>query len=143
MFDMKSGKSAALSANLTVAANTQTTALVDMQGYNAMTAIVNTGTITTAGSGITFKLQHSDSTLGSSFVDVPAEQFVGTATAVTLDTQDNVCLGSIGYVGNLRYVRLAAVGAASSNGVVFAQFVRERSGISEPVAPVFTLTAAT
>jgi hypothetical protein len=26
---------------------------------------------------------------------------------------------------------------------VFAQFVRERSGISEPVTAVFTLTAAT
>jgi hypothetical protein len=143
MFDMKSGKSAALSANLTVANNTQNTALVDMQGFNALTAIVNTGTITAAGSGITFKLQHSDTTVAGSFEDVPAGQFVGTATAVTLDTQDNVCLGSIGYVGNKRYVRLTAVGAASSNGVVFAQFVRERSGVSSPVAGAFTLTAAT
>jgi hypothetical protein len=143
MFDMKSGKSAALSANLTVAANTQTTALVDMQGYNALTAIVNTGTITAAGSGITFKLQHSDTTAAVDFTDCAASEVVGSATAVTTDGQDNVCLGSIGYVGNKRYVRLAAVGAATSNGVVFAQFVRERSGISEPVTAVFTLTAAT
>jgi hypothetical protein len=143
MFDMKSAKSAALSANLTVGANTQNTALADMQGYNALTVLVNTGTVTAAGAGITFRLQHSDTTLGSSFEDVPAGQFVGSATPVTLDTQDNVALGSIGYVGNRRYVRLAATGGAGANGVVFAQFVLERSGISEPVAPVVALVAAT
>jgi hypothetical protein len=143
MFDMKSDVSFGRSANLTVGNNTQTTALVDMQGFEALTAIVNTNTITAFGAGITFKLQHSDSTAAASFVDCTAAEVIGAVDPVASDADDDKLMGTVGYRGNKRYVRLAAVGTASTNGVLNVIFMRSRATGSRPVAPVFALTAAT
>lgn len=143
MFDTKSDVGYARSANLTVGNNTQVTALVDMQGFSALTALVNTNTITASGAGITFKLQHSDSTVAGTFGDCTADEVIGSVTPVGADTDDDRLMGTVGYRGNKRYVRLAAVGTASTNGVLNVIFARSRGGAAKPVAPTFALTAAT
>lgn len=143
MFDTKSDVGYARSANLTVGNNTQVTALVDMQGFSALTALVNTNTITAFGAGITFKLQHSDSTVAGTFADCTADEVIGSVTPVGADADDDRLMGTVGYRGNKRYVRLAAVGTASTNGILNVIFARSRGGASQPVAPTFALTAAT
>lgn len=145
MFDTRSENSVARSANLTVGNNTQSSALADMLGYQALEVFANTNAITAAGGGITFKLQHSDTTVAASFVDVPAGQFTGTIAAVAADADDDsLRAGSLSYLGNKRYVRAQAVGSASANGILFFVFQRAKpSSASAPVTKAFTLTAAT
>jgi hypothetical protein len=142
VFDMKSDLNFVRAANLTVGNNTQNSALIDMKGWEALTVLVETGTITAAGAGITFKLQHSDTTVGSDFVDCTASEVIGSVPAVTLDSEDTIAVGTVGYRGNKRYVRLVAVGSASANGVVHAVYVRGRPH-SAPVAAIGATTAAT
>jgi len=145
MKDTRSGNSVARSANLTVGNNAQNSALVDMKGYQGLEVFANTNTVTAAGAGISFKLQHSDSTAAGTFVDVPAAQVSGAIANITLDTEDDMLgSGSINYLGNRRYVRAVATGGASTNGVLFFIFQRGApSSASQPVAKNFTLTAAT
>lgn len=143
-FDMRSDMQVGRSANLTVGNNTQSTALVDMADFEGLTAIVNTNTITAFGAGITFKLQHSDTTVAGGFADCTAAEVIGSVTAVLADADDDKLMGTIGYRGGKRYVRLQAVGSASANGVVNVFFVRTRNAsVSAPLSPLFTLTAAT
>ena len=143
MFDMKSDLNFTRAANLTVGNNTQNSALIDMQGWSALTVVCHTAAITAAGANITFKLQHSDTTVGSSFADCTTDEVIGAADPVDDDADDNLIKGTIGYRGNKRYVRLVAVGSASANGIVFAEYVRGRSTTSRPVVSVGTTTAAT
>ena len=72
-------------------------ALIDRRGYSSVTVYLATDAVTDAGTaaGFTMKLQHSDTTLGTDFVDVPAAGLVAglsgsTTVTVTLDTADNV-----------------------------------------------------
>jgi hypothetical protein len=144
MFDIASATSVARSANLTVGNNSQVSALVDMQGYEALEVFCNTNTITAFGAGITFKLTHSDSTVAGTFEDVPAALFNGAITAVGADTDDDKLMpGSLNYVGNKRYVRAVATGGASTNGILHFLFIRGKPTTSQPVPKNFTLTAAT
>jgi hypothetical protein len=145
MFDTRSDMQVARSANLTVGNNVQVTALVDMRGFKGLTAYVDTQTITAAGSGITFKLQHGDTTVGTAMVDVPAGQVLGSIDAVlSNDDDDKLMPGSLGYVGKKRYVRLVATGTASTNGILKAIFVRSKNdNVTAPLPSVFALTAAT
>jgi hypothetical protein len=145
MFDTRSDMQVARSANLTVGNNVQVTALVDMRGFKGLTAYVDTQTITAAGAGIAFKLQHINSTVAGTFVDVPAGQVLGAIDPVEDDADDDKLMpGSLGYVGKLRYVRLVATGGASTNGILKAIFVRSKNdNVTAPLASVFALTAAT
>jgi len=92
-------------------------ALIDMQGFAGLTAYLLTGTVTDAGdtAGFTMKLQHSDSVVGTSFVDVPADELIGSTLSVTVDTQDDLVIGGIGYVGKNRYVRAVFTGTTGTN----------------------------
>jgi hypothetical protein len=143
MFDQKSDLNFTRAANLTVGNNVQNSALIDMKGWSALTVLVEAETITAAGAGITFKLQHSNSTVAGTFEDCTAAEVIGAASAVTVDADDDKLMGTIGYRGNRRYVRLVATGGASTNGVVHAVFVRGRATTSSPVASIGTTTAAT
>ena len=143
MFDMKSDLNFTRAANLTVGNNTQNSALIDMQGWSALTVLVQTGAITAAGGGITFKLQHSDTTAAADFVDCSEAEVIGAAAPVDDDADDNLLKGAIGYRGLRRYVRLVAVGSASANGIVNAVYVRGRSTTTRPVGAIGATTAAT
>jgi hypothetical protein len=143
MFDITSDTTSIRTAPLTVGNNTQNAALCDRQGFEALDVAIFSNTITAAGAGITFKLQHSDTTVAGDFVDVPAGQFIDKSVAVDDDGDDNLCLGSIGYTGNLRYVRLVATGGASTNGVVFGVYNLMRAATKANADRVGATTAAT
>lgn len=93
----------------------------DRRGFDGLTVVLETGVVTDAGdaAGFTMKLQHSDTLVGTSFVDVPADQVVSDSTVVvTDDAADTVIAGAIGYVGGLRYVRALITGSTGTNAVV-------------------------
>lgn len=92
----------------------------DVRGFGSAAFDLHTGVVTDAGAaaGFTMKLQHSNTLTGSDFADVPALEVAGSVQ-VTSDDADNVIAGSIGYLGNKRYVRAVVTGTADTAAVVF------------------------
>lgn len=126
-------------------------ALIDMQGYEALAVYILTNTVTDAGTaaGFTAVIQHSDSTAAASFVDCTAAQLIpnsagGTTISVLNDTDDNILAGGVGYRGGRRYVRVNVTGTTLTDAVVRVLFVRSKnSTASAPLATTGTTTAAT
>lgn len=120
--------------------------LVDVQGYNALDIAVTTGVITVAGvGGWAIKMQHSDTTVAGSFEDVTAADAINGTVSIarTLDTDDNIIVGRLGYVGSRRYVRLLATGTTNSAGIVLPIAREARSGVTRPNTLITAATAAT
>ena len=145
MFDILSDLNITRGANQTLSGATpNNSALIDMQGWEALTVYLENGTITDAGTadGYTMKLQHSDTTAAADFVDCAAGEIIGSNVQVTSDDADSTIGGGIGYRGNKRYVRAVVTGTTGTNAVVHAVFLRGRAAI-RPVATVGATTAAT
>lgn len=84
-----------------VLAATDTSAAIDLNGFNSAMVVINTGAI--AGSGnFTAKLQESDTTTSGDFTDVAASDLIGSLPAVLLASS----VAKQSYIGNKRYVRL-------------------------------------
>jgi hypothetical protein len=147
-FDTVNDSSWVLLGKLTLSGtSTVTTALVDLQGYNAADIAFLNATVTDAGaaSGYTVKLQESDMTTAVSLTDVAAADAVNAAVSsqTILDTADDTLTAVLGYVGGKRYLRASATGTAASDAVVYVLARRSRSGLSRPNTIVGASTAAT
>jgi hypothetical protein len=120
-------------------------ALIDMQGWEALTVYLETGAVTDAGTadGFTMKLQHSDTTAAADFVDCAAAEVIGANVTVTSDTDDTIVKGGIGYRGDKRYVRAVITGTTDTDAAVHVLFLRGRSSTSRPVPTIGATTAAT
>lgn len=96
-------------------------AAFDRRGFDTATFDLETLTVTDAGTaaGFTMKLQHSDTLVGTDFVDITAAERIGSDVTVTLDAADNVTAGSIGYNGSKRYVRAVITGTTLTDATVF------------------------
>ncbi len=103
-----------------------TSAVIDTYGFNTITAIVSTATVTDAGgaAGIIWELQESDVT-GSGYTAVADADLIGVESdlSITVDTQDNVVIGRLGYVGNKRFLKLIPTGSTGTDAAVLAHFV--------------------
>ena len=124
-------------------------ALIDRRGYSSVTVYLATDAVTDAGTaaGFTMKLQHSYTTLGTDFVDVPAAGLVAglsgsTTVTVTLDTADNVIAGGVGYVAGKRYVRGVVTGTTGTDAIVNVLAVLGKPS-QAPATIVGATTAAT
>lgn len=96
----------------------------DVRGFGRARFTLQTNTVTAAGTaGFTFKLQHSDTLVGADFVDVPAEEVLGTAPTITSNDDDDIIAGSVAYVGGKRYVRAVVTGTTNTNAVVHMRAV--------------------
>ena len=119
---------------------------IDMQGWQSLTFTVGTGTVTDAGtaSGFSFEVQESDTTAAADATAVADADLIGTEAAltVTADTDDNKMIGSIGYRGSKRYVRLVATGTTGTNAVVNCHAIKMK-GSNMGSASIDAGTAAT
>lgn len=119
---------------------------IDMQGFEALTFIVSTGTVTDAGDagGFTFEVQHSDTTAASDATAVADADLIGleSALAVTADGDDDVLVGSIGYRGEKRYLRVVATGTTGTNAAVTVVAVKGYAA-DQSTATIDAGTAAT
>lgn len=101
---------------------------VDLQGFNSATLIVNTGAIVGAGL-YDVKLQHSDTTTGGDFVDVPAADLLGTLPA-------DLAAASVykqGYKGTKRYIR-AVITKQSGTSIAAGAVILRGHPYDAPVA---------
>ncbi len=145
-FDMKS--EIQMSAPFTLALSGTTpaaTSLVDTVDCEAVTFLVGTGTVTDAGdaNGFSFEVQESDATAASGFTAVADSDLVGLESAlqVTADTADNVAVGTIGYVGGKRYVRMVATGTTGTNATALVTAVKGKFKVSPPAATQAVIAA--
>jgi hypothetical protein len=110
-------------ANQTLSGTTpNASAAFDIRGFDTATFDLETITVTDAGTaaGFTMKLQHSDTLVGADFADVPAAEYLGDLVTLTAETAA-ATIGSIGYVGNKRYIRAVFTGTSGTNAVVFVK----------------------
>ncbi|MAO24092.1 MAG: hypothetical protein CMJ25_25355 [Phycisphaerae bacterium] len=119
---------------------------IDMQGWQSVTFSVGTATVTDAGtaSGFSFQVEEGDDTTDAGATAVADADLVGTEAALTVtsDTDDDKMIGSIGYIGSKRYVRMTAVGTTGTNAVVNVHATK-RMGANMGSASIDSGTAAT
>ena len=98
---------------------TNTSAALDMIGFQSAAVIVNTGAVVSAGN-FTAKLQESDTETAGDFTDVAAEHLVG-------EFPDSLAADSVvkvGYIGHKRYLRTILTknsGTSIAAGVVLVK----------------------
>ncbi len=108
---------------------TQTSATVDLQGYNSTNVVFSIGLSAATLSGSVFwtlKLTHSDD--NSTFTDVALTDLNNTALNVVIDasTKDRTVYG-FGYMGNKRYLRAVATPTGTHAGTTPIGVVALRS----------------
>lgn len=146
-FDERNNKEFALGLSDTLAGTTASEGnIIDMQGFESLTYIVYTGIVTDAGttSGFAFEVQESDTTADADFTAVADADLLGDESdlTVTSDTDDEKLIGSIGYVGSKRYVRIVATGTTGTDAVVVVAAVKGH-GINQGTATNADNIAAT
>ena len=86
--------------------------IIDTQGYNALTYLLNVGARTDGT--YTPLVRHGDAADLSDVADVDDSDLVGTEANAAINTANTV--KKIGYVGNKRYVRLSVVSTSVTSG---------------------------
>ena len=146
-FDMRNNAEFGLGLSATLSGATPAAGdWIDMQGWEALTFTVSTGTVTDAGtaSGFSFEVQEGDTTAAADATAVADADLVGleSALTVTADTDDDKLIGSIGYIGSKRYVRIVATGTTGTNAAVTVH-ARKDKGAVMATATIDSGTAAT
>ena len=98
---------AAISSSTTTAGN-----IIDTQGYNALTFILNVGARTDGT--YTLSIQHGDDSGLSDATTPDASDLVGTTAATAVSTAQT--MKKLGYVGNKRYVKVSVVSTSVTSG---------------------------
>lgn len=146
-FDMRNNAEYGLALSATLSGTSAAAgAWMDMRGWEAITFAVSTGTVTDAGtaSGFAFEVQESDTTDASDATAVADADLIGTEAALTVtsDDDDDTLVGTIGYRGGKRYVRIVATGTTGTNAAVTVQ-ARKDVGAVMATATIDAGTAAT
>jgi hypothetical protein len=146
-FDMRNNAEYGLALSATLSGATPAAGdWIDMQGWEAVTFSVSTGTVADAGtaSGFAFEVQESDTTAAADATAVADAHLIGTEAALTVtdDTADNDFIGTIGYRGGKRYVRIVATGTTGTDAAVTVH-ARKDVGAIMAEATIDTGTAAT
>lgn len=146
-FDMRNNAEYGLGLSATLSGVTPAAGdWIDMQGWNAVTFAVSTGVVTDAGtaSGFSFQVEESDTTAAADATAVADADLIGTEAALTVtsDDDDSKFIGTIGYTGTKRYVRIKCTGTTGTNAVVTVQ-ARKDIGSYAKTATIDTGTAAT
>lgn len=111
-----------------VLAATDTSAAIDLAGFDSATVLITTGAIVSSGN-FTTKLQESDTTTSGDFTDVAAGDLVGSFPAsLAADS-----LYKVGYSGTKRYVRTVTT-KNSGTSIIAGVFVAKGHPLTGPVA---------
>ena len=146
-FDMRNNAEMGLALSATLSGATPAAGdWIDMQGWEALTFSVSTGTVTDAGtaSGFAFEVQESDTTAAADATAVADADLIGAESdlTVTADTDDDTFVGTIGYRGEKRYVRIVATGTSGTDAAVTVH-ARKDKGAVMASATIDSGTAAT
>lgn len=106
---------------VSVADNTaQVSQIIDMQGSDALTFVILTGSLADADATFTVLVQHGDASNLSDAADVPDEQLIGTEALASFTFAADDVVRKIGYRGGRRYVRLTITPAANASAALLA-----------------------
>lgn len=111
-----------------VLAATDTSAAIDLFGFDSAAVVINTGAIVSSGN-FTAKLQESDTTTSGDFTDVAAANLVGTLPAALAAAS----VYKQSYVGNKRYIRLVTTKNSGTSIAAGAVVVKSHAA-KKPVA---------
>lgn len=106
---------------------TNTSAAIDVAGFESVTVVIATGAIVSAGN-FTPKLQHSDVS-GSGFVDVTAADLLGAFPAVLLASTPV----KVGYRGAKRYLKTVLT-LNSGTSIAASAVIVKSNARNKPVA---------
>lgn len=107
---------------------TNTSAAIDLLGFNSAAVIINTGAIASSGN-FTPKLQESDTTTSGDFTDVAAGDLQGSfPTALSASS-----VLKVGYAGTKRYIRTVLT-LNSGTSIAAGAVVIKADAASTPVA---------
>lgn len=146
-FDTRNGCEYGVALSATLSGTTKAEGdWIDMQGWQSLTFTVSTGTVTDAGtaSGFSFQVEEGDDTTDAGATAVADADLIGVESdlTVTADTDDNKFIGTIGYRGDSRYVRMTAVGTTGTDAAVTVHAIKGH-GEAMQTATIDTGTAAT
>lgn len=117
----KVGVSVALNSALTTATTDTAGSAIDLQGYNSLLFVAQTGAVTTTTASVALRVQESDTSTASDFSDAAAADLIGSNPSFAAGaTSIANTVKKVGYKGTKRYVRIVRTGAASATGVVGA-----------------------
>lgn len=117
----KVGVLSALSPALTTATTDTAGNAIDLQGFNSLAFVAQTGAVTTTNASINLRVQESDTATASDFSDVAPVDLTGSNPAFTAGVASIAnAVRKVGYHGAKRYVRIVRTGAASATGNVGA-----------------------
>lgn len=147
MFDERNNAEYGVGLSVTLSGTTKAEGdWIDMQGWGSLTFTVSTGAVADAGtaSGFSFQVEEGDDTTDAGATAVADADLIGAESDLTVtdDSSDNVFVGSIGYRGNKRYVRMTAVGTTGTDAAVTVHAIK-RIGAVEATATIDTGTVAT
>src|SRR6056297_2820914 len=133
-FDMRNNAEFGLALSATLSGTTKAEGdWIDMQGWEGLTFSVSTGTVTDAGTtaGFSFQVEEGDTTADAEATAVADADLIGLESALTVtdDTDDNVLVGSIGYRGEMRYVRVVATGTTGTDAAVTVHARKDKGAV--------------
>lgn len=133
MFDMRNNAEYAIALSATLSGVTPAAGgAIDMQGWKGLTLTVSTGTVTDAGTaaGFAFEVQESDAA-ASGYTAVADADLIGLESALTVkaDGDDDKMIGSIGYRGGKRYVRVVATGTSGTDAAVTVHARKDKGAV--------------
>ncbi len=107
---------------------TNTSAAIDLLGFNSAMVAINTGAIVASGN-FTPKLQESDTTTSGDFTDVVAAELVGTFPAALAAAS----VVKVGYIGKRRYIR-TVITLNSGTSIAAGAVIIKGDAANKPVA---------
>lgn len=118
--------------------------VVDTLEFQAITVAFYSGSVTSAGAGVTFTLQESDTTADADFTNVAVIDLlldnVDTPQTLTTISANEVVI-TIGYRGEKRYVRPIITGSAGVNAVFGGVVFKQAPELAEPISTADRITA--
>jgi hypothetical protein len=106
---------------VSVADNTaQVSQIIDLQGFDACTFLIATGSIADADATFAVLVEHGDQANLSDAAAVPDEALLGTEAAAGFQFDDDNEVRKIGYRGPKRYLRLTVTPANNASAALIA-----------------------
>lgn len=95
----------------------QVSAIIDVRGYDALTWLINTGTLSDADATLAVTMDHGEAANLSDAAAVAATDLVGTLALAGATFADDGETRKVGYIGTKRYVRLTITPANNTGNI--------------------------
>jgi len=110
----------------------QVGAIIDKQGYDSLTYIIQTGNLADADATFTTLLEESNDPAMAGATTVAAKDLLGTLALASFNFAGDNKVFKLGYIGNKRYTRLTVTPAANTGAAPIAATVVLASGSLQP-----------